>query len=184
MKLIIGLGNPGKEYEKTRHNVGFMVIDEICKELNVSLDKAKFKGIYTKTKYRGEDIILYKPLTYMNLSGEGVVEVINFFKIKREDIIVIYDDLDLNIGTIRLKTKGSSGGQKGMGNIINILKTNELNRIKVGIGKNPLIPTVNYVLGKFSQDQQIQLDQALISAKDAALAFCHEDMIKLMSKYN
>ena len=116
-RLIVGLGNPGKEYEHTRHNAGFEVIDLLLKELNLKLDEHKFNADYTIYRYNGEKIILMKPLTYMNLSGNAVRELVNFYDIDIEDIIVIHDDLDLPVGKIRIRKSGSGGGQKGMGNI-------------------------------------------------------------------
>ena len=110
MRLIVGLGNPGKKYELTRHNVGFLVVDELLKKLNISLDQEGFKSFYTTYFYKGEKIIICKPQTYMNLSGEAVSEIVSYYKIKHEDIVVIYDDLDLPMGKLRLRTSGSSGG--------------------------------------------------------------------------
>ena len=117
MKLIVGLGNPGKEYAGTRHNCGFMVIDRLASKLNVDVDQNKFKGLYAKVKYHGEDIILLKPQTYMNLSGESVNAVMNFFKIDKDDLLVIYDDLDMPVGKLRLRKTGSAGGHNGIKNI-------------------------------------------------------------------
>ena len=118
MKLIVGLGNPGRDYEKTRHNTGFMALDLIAKELNISVTSEKFKGLYGKGNVKGESVILLKPQTYMNLSGESVRAVMDFFKIDKKDLLVIYDDLDLPVGKIRLRAKGSAGGQNGVKNII------------------------------------------------------------------
>ena len=116
MKLIVGLGNPGKEYERTRHNVGFMVIERLAQEMNVSISNSKFKGEYVKLKYKGEDIILLKPMTYMNLSGESVIQVMKFFKLDIQDLLVIYDDLDMPTGKLRLRESGSAGGHNGIKN--------------------------------------------------------------------
>ncbi len=184
MKLIVGLGNPGKDYENTRHNCGFKVIDEIAKELNVTLDKAKFKGIYTKTSYKGEEVILLKPLTYMNSSGESVVEVMNFFKIDVEDILVIYDDLDMPVGKIRLREDGSAGGHNGMKSIIQHIKTQKFKRIRVGIDKDQFIPVIDYVLGKFRKDEKVIIEETFNRAAKAALYFVETDFMKVMNKYN
>lgn len=184
MKLIVGLGNPGREYENTRHNAGFKVMEQIEKELNVSISMNKFKGLYVKTKYKGEDVILLKPQTYMNLSGESVKEVMTFFKIDVKDILVIYDDLDLPVGKIRLREKGSAGGQNGMKNIIQHVGTQQFNRIRVGIGKDPRIPTVDYVLGKFRKEELADFEEACIDAKNAALYSITNDFNVTMNRFN
>lgn len=184
MKLIVGLGNPGKEYENTRHNTGFAVIDEILKDLNLDLNKNKFKGNFTQTKIKGEDVIILKPQTYMNLSGECVRDIVNFFKIDKSDILVIYDDLDLPIGKLRIRNNGSSGGQKGMGNIIDLLGTKDLQRIRVGIANNKLIDTKDYVLGKVSKEDKEEYQKALVKAKDAALAWIEKGITFIMNNYN
>lgn len=184
MKLIVGLGNPGKEYEKTKHNAGFMALDLIAKELNVNINQNKGKGLYTKTNYKGESVILLKPQTYMNLSGESVRAIIDFFKIEIEDILVIYDDLDLDIGKIRLRAKGSAGGQNGMKNIIKHLGTQEFNRIRIGIGKDVRIPVVDYVLTKFRKEEVTIFDEACVDAKNAALHFINNSFDSTMNEYN
>ena len=130
MKLIIGLGNPGKEYENTRHNTGFMVLDRLSEKLNIEMTQNKFKGLYGKSKYKGEDVILLKPQTYMNLSGESVRQVMDFFKINQEDILVIYDDLDMPVGKLRLRQSGSAGGHNGIKNIILHTGSQNFNRIR------------------------------------------------------
>ena len=147
MKLIVGLGNPGKEYEHTRHNMGYDVVDLFASSLGFDIDKVGFKGLYTKVKYFNEDIILLKPTTYMNLSGDSIVLLKNYFKIDIEDIIIIYDDMDTKVGNIRLKIKGSSGGHNGIKSIIANLKTEEFKRIRVGIGK-PVFNIIDYSFSK------------------------------------
>jgi len=139
MKLIIGLGNPGKEYENTRHNTGFMVLDRLSEKLNIEMTQNKFKGLYGKSKYKGEDVILLKPQTYMNLSGESVRQVMDFFKINQEDILVIYDDLDMPVGKLRLRQSGSAGGHNGIKNIILHTGSQNFNRIRVGIDRSKYI---------------------------------------------
>ena len=146
MKLIVGLGNPGIEYENTRHNIGFYYLDLIAKELNISNFKEKFNGYYQKVKYKNEDIILLKPLSYMNLSGEVVVKYVNYYKIKPEDILVIHDDLDLDVGRLKLRANGSSGGHNGIKNIILNLGDENFKRLKIGISKSNEMDTKNYVL--------------------------------------
>ena len=149
MKLFVGLGNPGLTYKNTRHNVGFMFLDELQRnyKFEFKLDK-KLKGYIGKMKIKDEDIIFLKPVTYMNLSGEAVYCVSEYFKIAVEDILVIHDDMDLPVGKVRIRPNGSSGGQKGMENIINNLKTSEIKRIRIGIDKGN--DSIEHVLGKFT----------------------------------
>ena len=153
MKLIVGLGNIGREYENTRHNAGFMVIDKLASKLNVSFDQSKFKASLAITNVNGEKVILMKPSTYMNLSGEAVLECVNFYKIAVDDILIIHDDMDLPVGSVRLRMQGSGAGQKGMKNIIDLLHTTQIKRIRMGIGRDQNIDVINYVLGKFRKDE-------------------------------
>lgn len=184
--LIVGLGNPGEEYQSTKHNVGFRAIDKICNLLNVKLDKEKFNGIYKKIPYKdGKEIILAKPLTYMNLSGNFVKSIVNFYKINFNNIIVIYDDIDTNIGSIRVKSKGSSGGQNGMKNIIDMLGTNNIKRIRIGIGRPEKQNLANYVLSKFKVEDFANIEIALNCASKATIDFIEFDNFeKVISKYN
>ena len=184
MKLIVGLGNPGLEYEETRHNMGFKVIDKILISQNVGLNKTGLKGVYGKFTYKGEDVILLKPLTYMNLSGESVRAVMDYFKIPVENILVIYDDMDTEVGLIRLRLSGSDGGHNGIKSLIQHLGTKDFKRIRVGIGKDPFIPIVNYVLGKPKKEDKESIEIAQVKANDAALAFINTPFDKVMSLYN
>ena len=158
MKLIVGLGNPGDEYKNTRHNIGFRYIDLMSKSLNITSFREKFNGLYARDKYMGEDIILLKPLSYMNLSGEVVVKFLDYFKIKPEDVLIIHDDLDMPLGRIKLKENGSSGGHNGIKNIILNLNTEKFKRLKIGIAKNKDIETKDYVLGHFQKEEIEKLD--------------------------
>ena len=161
------LGNPGHEYEGSRHNMGFDVIDKFAEDkLGVEIDKKGFKGLYTKVNYRGQQVLLLKPQTYMNLSGQSVVEMVNFFKIKIEDIIVVYDDMDLVPGKIRIRSNGSSGGHNGIKNIIALLGTQEIKRIRVGVGKTDK-SVIDFVLGKPSSDDRVLIDAAINKAVNA-----------------
>ena len=185
MKLIVGLGNPGKKYENTRHNTGFAVIDRTLAKLNVELDKNKFNADYTMINRNGEKIYILKPLTYMNLSGEAVVPFMKYFNIDPEDLVVVHDDLDLPVGKIRLRQSGSCGGQNGMRNIIDLLGDSNIKRIRVGIGKDPLIPVVDYVLGKTKKEYLEVYNQALDKASDALIYWLdHDDFSKVMSNFN
>lgn len=185
MKLIVGLGNPGKKYENTRHNTGFAVIDKTLAKLNVELDKNKFNADYTVINRNGEKIYILKPLTYMNLSGEAVAPFMKYFNIEPEDLVVVHDDLDLPVGKIRLRQSGSCGGQNGMRNIIDLLGDSNIKRIRVGIGKDPLIPVVDYVLGKTKKEDLEVYNQALDKASDALIYWLdHDDFSKVMSNFN
>ncbi|SES40776.1 peptidyl-tRNA hydrolase, PTH1 family [Salipaludibacillus aurantiacus] len=185
MKLIAGLGNPGKKYERTRHNVGFEVIDKCQKRLNIELDQAKFKGAYGFTRAGEEKTFLLKPLTFMNLSGESIVPLMNYFKLKPEDLLVIYDDLDLPPGKIRLRQKGSHGGHNGMKSIIQHLGSDKFNRIRIGIGRpEPGVAVPDYVLGTFPPKERQEIDDAVEKAALAAEAWTETDFVKVMNEYN
>ena len=183
MKLIVGLGNPGKEYAMTRHNCGFRVIDAFADAAQVDIDKEQFRGVYGRLKFQGEDILLFKPLTMMNLSGTAVQEISHYFKIDVSDIVVIYDDMAIEPGTIRLRLNGSSGGQKGMQNIIDNLGTEEIKRIRVGIGE-PQFDSIDWVLGKPSGDDKIKIDEAIERATKAIREYLIHDFQNAMSKFN
>ncbi|MDD4006333.1 MAG: aminoacyl-tRNA hydrolase, partial [Bacilli bacterium] len=146
MKLIVGLGNPGKKYEKTRHNLGYRVIDSLADSLGFSIDKVAFNGLYAKETIFGEPVILFKPTTYMNLSGTAVQEIKAYFNIAIDDVLIIYDDMALEPGRIRLRPSGSSGGHNGIQNIIEVLKTEDIKRLRIGIGE-PEFNGMDYVLG-------------------------------------
>lgn len=184
MKLIVGLGNPGNEYNNTRHNMGFIVIDKILENLNVNLNKNKHKGVFVQTKIKGTDVIILKPLTYMNLSGDSVKEVMNYYKINIDDLLVIYDDMDTEVGALRLRISGSSGGHNGMKSIINNLGSDKFKRIRVGIGKDPYIDVINYVLGKPKKEDLNKIDEATTRAMKAAIDFVNTPFDKVMSMYN
>lgn len=185
MKLFVGLGNPGPRYERTRHNAGFMVIDELSKKWGIQLsDEKKFKGEVGRGVVKGEKVVLLKPTTFMNLSGESLRAVMDFYNVEEDEIIVIYDDLDLPQGRIRLRLKGSAGGHNGIKSIIQHLKTQEFKRIKVGIDRHPKIPVVDYVLGKFTEDELALVNQAVdISVKACELALT-ESFNKVMTEYS
>lgn len=184
MKLIVGLGNPGKEYEKTRHNIGFMAINNFLKENNLELNKTKFNGKYSETNIKGEKLILLEPQKYMNLSGEVIRDFVKFYKIDIKDILIISDDLDMECGKIRLREKGSSGGHNGLKNIEIHLNTNEYKRLKIGVGNNKMIETKDYVLGKFSKDDFEKIENSIKQTKYIIEDFIDNDFISLMSKYN
>ena len=171
MKLIVGLGNPGKEYEGTRHNMGFMAIDAFADSLGYSFEREGFRGEYTVINSDSFDdkIMILKPHTYMNLSGESVREAVNFYKIDIDDIIVVYDEMALPEGSIRLKANGSSAGHKGIQNIITNLGTDKIKRIKIGIGEPPHKNAIDWVLGKPYGEGKEKTEDAIKRASDALL---------------
>ena len=184
MKLIIGLGNPGKEYESTRHNTGFMVLDRLSEKLNIEISQNKFKGLYGKGKYKGEDVLLLKPQTYMNLSGESVRQVMDFFKINQEDILVVYDDLDMPVGKLRLRQSGSAGGHNGIKNIILHTGSHNFNRIRVGIDRSKYIKVVDYVLSRFTSEEQEAIEQGVENASDAIIDYLEHGFNHAMNRFN
>ena len=166
MFLIVGLGNPGKEYDGTRHNIGFAAIDYIADKYNIELNRIKFKGVFGEGLINGKKVILLKPTTYMNLSGESIREVVNFYKISNEEIIVIYDDISLEVGRIRIREKGSHGGHNGIKSIIANLGTDVFPRVKIGVGA-PKGNLVSHVLGKFSDEEVEILRESIKASSDA-----------------
>ncbi|MCM0649013.1 aminoacyl-tRNA hydrolase [Clostridium swellfunianum] len=183
MYLIVGLGNPGVEYAHTRHNVGFDIIDLIAEKYNIRMNRIKFKGTCGDGLIGGEKILLLKPSTYMNLSGESLVEAANFYKIPRENIIVIYDDVSLEVGRMRIRPEGSAGGHNGIKNIILHLSSEMFPRIKVGVGqpKDGLIP---HVLGRFPKEERETLEKLFPAAADAVEAIIKYGVTEAMNKYN
>lgn len=186
MKCIVGLGNPGNKYEKTRHNVGFMVIDELVKRHHWQLNKKKFKGIYALESLAGEKVLLLKPQTYMNLSGESISAIMKYYQIELEDLLVIYDDLDLPAGKIRLRTKGGHGGHNGVRNTIDHLGTKDFKRIRIGIGRPETnIPIMDYVLGNFSKEEEVAVKGSIEKSADACEAWIRgTDFLEVMNEYN
>lgn len=183
-RLVVGLGNPGKEYEKTRHNIGFMVIDDYVKSKGASFDKQKFSGVYTEITQNGNKTIYLKPQKYMNLSGEVVRDFVNYFDINLTDILIISDDLNLEIGKIRLRSKGSSGGHNGLKNIELHLHSNEYKRLRIGISSNNNIDMKDFVLGKFSKENLQILEDNFSKTRDIIDNIFDSSIENLMSKYN
>ena len=184
MKLIVGLGNPGKEYKDTRHNIGFNAIDKIAEFLNITFDKKKFGGIYAETTYNDERVILLKPEKYMNLSGAVIGDIVSYFKIDIQDILIIYDDLDTPVGRYRLKPQGSSGGHNGIKNIEFNLGTNIYKRIKIGISKDEEYSTRDYVLGKFNKEEKVLIEKVLDDMVPIFKDYLELTFDNLMNKYN
>ena len=183
MKLIVGLGNPGKKYEQTRHNMGFDTVDLFAELAKIDIDKEAFKGLVGRGKVFDEDVYLLKPQTFMNLSGESVREIVNYFKINIEDVIIIYDDMALEPGKIRLRASGSSGGHKGMQNIIDQLGTEEIKRIRIGIGEST-DDTIDYVLSKPLKEERPLIDEAIKNAVEALKEILKSNFEKAMTNFN
>lgn len=184
MKLIVGLGNPGKEYESTRHNIGYIFINNFAAKKNLEFSKEKFNGSYTEYTANNEKIILLKPLSFMNLSGEVVEKFVNYFKIDINDILIINDDLDMDFGKVRLRKSGSSGGHNGLKNISLHLNTENFKRLKIGISNNKNIDTKDYVLGKFTKEEKEIIEKLKDKINNLLEDFIVLDFDRLMSKYN
>lgn len=185
MKLIVGLGNPGKEYENTKHNMGFMAIDKFANEKGLNINKEKFGGLYVDYLLStGEKLILLKPQKYINLSGEVIKKYVDFYKIDIDDILIISDDLDLNIGAIKIKYKGGSGGHNGLKNIEQNLKTQNYKRIKIGISNNKNIDTKDYVLGKFAPSDKKIIEETINKFPSILDDYLKLSFDNLMNKYN
>lgn len=183
--LLIGLGNPGREYRDNRHNFGFMVIDRLIVRLNARGLKVQSKAIVTTATYEGRRLILAKPQTYMNLSGQSIQGLAHFYKVPTENILIAFDDLDLPYGTIRLRPGGGAGGQKGLASAIENLGTKEIARLRLGIGRPPgRMDPADYVLQNFSREEMKLLSEIVDRAADAALTFVVDGLNKAMNKYN
>lgn len=183
MFLIAGLGNPGKEYAHTRHNVGFDVLDLISGKYNIDINRLKFKGEYGEGNIASEKVIILKPLTFMNLSGESISEAVNFYKIPKQNIIIIYDDISLQVGRMRIRDSGSAGGHNGIKSIIANLGSDVFTRIKVGVGA-PEKELVSHVLGKFNREDRVKIEKAFAAAADAAECIIKEGSKAAMNKFN
>lgn len=183
MHLIVGLGNPGKKYENTRHNMGFRVVDLFSDETAININREVFNGLLGRGKVFDKDVLIFKPTTYMNLSGTAVQQVVHYFKIPLENIIVVFDDMALAPGNIRMRMNGSSGGQKGMQNIIDCLNSSEIKRIRIGIGE-PTDNAIDYVLGKPTEEEEKVISEAVVRASNALKEALRTDFVKSMTKYN
>lgn len=185
MYLIIGLGNPGREYEHTRHNAGFDAIDILAEKLGTDVKEKKHRGLCGKGMIGGEKVILLKPQTYMNLSGESVRAAADFYKIDAEHMIVLYDDIDLDVGKLRVRAKGSAGGHNGIKNIIAHMGTQEFPRVRIGVGAKPdRMDLADYVLGRFSQVERSAMEDAFEEAAEAAIAVVEDGIDAAMNRFN
>ena len=185
MYLIVGLGNPENEYANTRHNMGFCVVNEIAKKYNIELNKNKFNSLYGKGEIEGQKIILVKPQTYMNLSGEAVIEFVNFYKIEPKNILLVYDDMDIEKGSIKIRKQGSSGSHNGMKSVIKMLQNENFPRIRIGISK-PEKPeyNINYVIGKISEEEKEKLKPGIEKAVEAISIILKDGIDIAMNKFN
>ena len=185
MYLIVGLGNPEEEYAKTRHNMGFDAINKIGQKYNIEVTKKKFKWIYGTGLIEGKKVILLKPQTYMNSSGESIIEVMDYYGIETEDLIVIYDDIDLDVGKLRIRKKGSAGTHNGMRSIVKCLGSGDFPRVRVGVSK-PMKgqDLADFVLSRFRKEEQADLEIGLEKAYKAVEAMIKENVDIAMNKYN
>jgi len=186
MKLIVGLGNPGDKYKFTRHNAGFMALDYLACHWNFDFKfESKFNGEIAKINHEGESIILLKPHTFMNLSGQSLISLMNFYKIQKEDILVVYDDLAMPIGKIRFRAKGSDGGHNGIKSIIQVLgSNNNFDRLKIGIGPQPPLPSEVFVLQNFTDEQLTNLKDVLKNIEQAISLYLKEGLNSAQTKFN
>lgn len=183
MFLVVGLGNPGDKYDGTRHNIGFEAIDYISSKYNIDVTREKFKGVIGEGFIGGEKVILLKPTTYMNLSGESVREAMSFYKLTEEDIVIIYDDISLEVGKIRIREKGSAGGHNGIKSIISNINTDVFPRIKIGVGQ-PIGDLVSYVLGRFSKEEAEDLKEVIEVSSKAVEIIMKSGTKDAMNKLN
>lgn len=184
MKIIAGLGNPGKEYENTKHNVGFLTIDILAEKYDIKVNKIKFKGLVGEGMIGSEKVILVKPQTYMNLSGQCIREIAAFYKIDMEDLVIIYDDIDLPMGNLRIRKKGSAGTHNGMRSIIYDLQDDGFPRVRVGIGGERKGDLANYVISGFSGDDRELIKEAIVKAADAVACLVTDGIDRAMVDYN
>lgn len=184
--LIVGLGNPGKKYEFTRHNAGFLSVDVLCEKFNFTVNKLKFHALVGEARIDGKRCLVMKPQTMMNNSGEAVKEACNFYKIPAENVIVIFDDISLDVGKLRIRRSGSAGGHNGIKSIINHLGSDKFPRIKVGVGAKPHpdYDLADWVLSEFNKDEAKQLRQAVDKACDAVALMTRGEIEKAMSNFN
>lgn len=183
MKVVVGLGNPGPKYKDTRHNVGFLVVEEVARRYTVLKEESRFDAIIGQIQIGREKVFLVKPLTYMNLSGNAVRKLVSYYKVEQKDIIVIYDDMDLPVGQVRIRAQGGTGGHRGMTSLVERLGTRDFARIRIGIGRPP-DEAVDWVLGRFAGEEKVLIDQAVAKAADAVECWLTEGIDKTMNEYN
>ncbi|HEV2107036.1 MAG TPA: aminoacyl-tRNA hydrolase [Thermomicrobiales bacterium] len=183
MRIVVGLGNPGREYANTRHNIGFVVVDRLARRHGAEPFKRRFRAEVATASFEGEKLVLVKPQTYMNLSGHAVREVRNWYHADLDDVLIVHDDLDLPYGQLRMRARGSAGGHNGMASIIEQLGTNNVPRLKIGIGRGNA-ETRAHVLARFSTDEERDLDQVVVSAADAVERWVTDGITAAMNQIN
>jgi PTH1 family peptidyl-tRNA hydrolase len=184
MFLIVGLGNPGKKYEKTKHNVGFEAIDTLSEMHSIKVNKIKHRGLVGEGNIEGIKVVLFKPQTFMNLSGEAVINAMNFYKLELENLILVYDDVDTEIGRIRVKKKGSAGTHNGMKSIINLIQENDFPRVRIGIGANGTTDLADYVLSGFNKENRKKIEISVERAAKAITSLIKDGIDTAMNEYN
>lgn len=184
MYLIVGLGNPGREYQNTRHNAGFMALNYLADKYHININKIKHKGLLGEGFIAGQKVLLLKPQTYMNLSGHSVREVLEYYKIHLDKLIVVYDDIDIDTGSVRIRKKGSAGTHNGMKSVIYDLQSDEFCRIRIGIGRDKDIKLENYVLSKFKPDEIKMMEEAIVKVHKAIEAILEKGIDNAMNEYN
>ncbi|MBF7096937.1 aminoacyl-tRNA hydrolase [Alkalibacter mobilis] len=183
MKVVVGLGNPERKYDLTRHNIGFELVDHMAQRHQVDF-KSKHKALVGEFRFKGEKVFLVKPQTYMNLSGESVAEILDYYDVDPEDILIVYDDVDLEPGKIRLRSKGGPGTHNGMKSIISMVKSDQMPRLRIGIGKPGHGDLAAYVLGRFSPDEMTLMKDAVIKSAEAVEMFLEMGINEAMNQYN
>lgn len=184
MKLIVGLGNPGPEYKGTRHNIGFMAVEEIAAQLRVQKEESRCQAIIATARHQGSSLLLAKPMTYMNLSGQAVRRILAVKKITLPDFIVVFDDMDLELGRLRFRSSGGSGGHKGLQSIINELGTEEFARLRIGIGRPQGHHVIDHVLNGFEKDEEEIVKGSIKKSSEALLYWFSQGIVKAMNQYN
>lgn len=184
MKVIVGLGNPGKDYKNTRHNIGFMVLEELASRYPIEKQDSRFDAIIGHIRIGSEKALLVKPLTFMNLSGKAVQPILHWYKLTLDDLMVVYDDMDLPVASLRIRAQGGTGGHKGMTSISERLASQEFARIRIGIGRPEGGEAVNWVLGKFSREEEAEVQIVVKKAADALEKWVKAGIIETMNAYN
>lgn len=184
MKIIVGLGNPGRKYKDSRHNIGYRVVEELAGRYAVEKEESRFDAIIGHIRIGGDKVLLVKPLTYMNLSGKAVRPLVNWFKADIKDIIVAYDDMDLDPGIMRIREKGGTGGHKGMASISEWMSSRDFARLRIGVGHPPSEDVIDWVLGRFSPPEEDIINKTVIRAADALEVWVKEGIVKTMNAYN
>jgi len=184
MHIIVGLGNPGKRYENTRHNAGFITIDRIAEKYGIHVNKIKHKALVGEGIISGQKVLLVKPQTYMNLSGESIREIISYYKIEMENLVVIYDDIDIPLGQLRIRKQGSAGTHNGMKSIIYQIQSDAFPRIRIGIGNDRRGGLIGHVIGGFKKEEKKEIEDAVERAANATVAILEQGIEKTMSEYN